>query len=205
MKTLKRAICLVLMLITTLLLCTACVKVPEDDIEANIVSVSKTYKRDANQTEIFFLFDILNGKERNIASIEIDVEINFTDGTKQKQTIRYDEEIVYSKSSPLTFVYTVDGRSDSLTILEWRFELKSYWDTFGSLIISSILTAIVIAGILIALAMADMGEWVSMGAGAVVLFCIGFTIFAPFCQSIYIIIGTAIVLVGFFIAKNMDY
>ena len=205
MRTLKKAICLILLVLTTVFLFTACAKPPDDGIEANIVSVSKTYKRDSNQTEIFFLFDLLNGKERNIASIEIDVEINFTDGTKEKQTIRYDDEIVYSISSPLTIIYTVDGRSDSLTILEWRFELKSYWDTFGSLIISSILTAIVIAIILIALAAADMGEWVAMGAGAVVLFCIGFTIMAPFCQSIYIIIGTAIVLVGYLIAKNMDY
>lgn len=205
MKTLKKTICIILLIFTALFLLSSCVTVPEDDIKANLVTVQKTYKRSEGVTEIFFLFDVLNGKERAVSKFELDVDITFLDGAIKSFTIISEEDIPYARSYPLNFVYTVEGRADSLKIIGYRFETYSYWETFGTFILSTLGISIIVAVILVALSMAEMDGMVSVGAGAVVLFCLFYVIFGPFAESLYVIIGTLISLVPLFISKRLEF
>ena len=53
--------------------------------------------------------------------------------------------------------------------------------------------------------MAELDGMVSVGAGAVVLFCLFYVIFGPFAESLYVIIGTLISLVPLFISKRLEF
>jgi len=205
MKTLGRIISLCLMAVILVSVLSGCARVPKDEIQANVVTAEKKYIRDENVTEIFFLFDILNGKSRSISRFEIDVAIAFRDGTIENQTIVYDEKIDYARSSPLFFTYTVDGRVDDIEILEYRFEVMNYWQTFGGFIITVFIIYIIIAGIMVALAMAEMDGLVAIASGLLVLFCIAYVLLAPFVKAIFIIIGTVIAFLPFAIFKLTDY
>ena len=204
MKILKRLFIAIILIFTLCSLFTSCTAVPEDDIQANLITIKKTYKRDTNETEIFFLYDLLNGKERSVEKIEIDVIVTFTDNSTQNYTIEYTEYIDYSRSSPLTFTFIVDGRAEEINILEYRFILADYWQTFGGFIISVLITSIIVAVVLYLLAMAEMYNMVSVGSACVVLVCIFFLIFAPFAQSLYVIIGTVIALAPYIYFKITD-
>lgn len=205
MKNLGRIICLCLIAVTLISVLSGCARAPKDEIQANIVTVEKKYIRDKNVTEIFFFFDILNGKSRSISKFEIDATITFRDGTSKNQTIVYDEKIEFARSSPLFFTYTVDGRADAIEILAYRFEVMNYWQTFGGFIITVFIIYIIIAGIMVALAMAEMDGLVAIGSGLLVLFCIAYILLAPFVKSIFVIIGTVIAFLPFAIFKTTDY
>ena len=79
-----------------------------------------------------------------------------------------------------------------------------YWQTFGGFIISVLITSVIVAVVLYLLAMAEMDAMVSVGAGGVVLVCLFFVIFAPFAESLYVIIGSVIALAPFIYFKIAD-
>ena len=176
MTKINRAIGIILLILCLTAVLSGCGRVPKDDIEVNVVTVEKTYLRDEDATELFFLLDVNNGKNRTIDKMEIDVLIEYRDGTVKNHTIVYEESLSYYGTSPAIFRYTVDGRAEGIEILDYRFELLDYWGTFGSLIISAVVIYIVLAIVMVMLAMAEMETPLSILAGLIVIFCVIFFI-----------------------------
>ena len=201
----KKAICAILLVFSIVCVLSGCAKLPMDEIEVRVVTAEKTYLRDENKTELFFVFDVLNGKNRSIKTMEVDVAVQLRDGSVKNHTLIYDEEISYRGSYPAIMKCTVDGRVDSIDILDYRFEILDYWGSFGSHIIITFVFYIVMAVVMVYLAMAEMDALVSIIAGALVLFCIIYVIFSPLAASIYVIIGTVIAFLPFIISKVSDY
>jgi hypothetical protein len=167
--------------------------------------VQKKYIRDRGVTEIYFLFDMLNGKDRAIDGFDMDVAITYNDGTVKNETIHYKSRIPFARSYPVSFTVEVEGRADSLEILEYRFNVLDYWGTFGSFIITTLIIYIIISVLMVVLAMAEMDGIVSIGAALLIIFCVGYTLLSPFSESIYIIIGTVIAFLPFIFFKVSDY
>ena len=201
----KKIISVFLIVLTITCVFTSCYEVPKDDIVAKVVACDTTYKRSENKTELFVLFDILNGKERDITCFEYDVTLTFYDGTVHDYTFTHKDKIDYSRSTPVRVWENVDGKIEKVQFNEFRFETASYWKTFSGFIISTLLFYIVVAIILVGLAMAEYDGILSICAGALVLICIFFLIFAHFAMSIFIIIGTVIALAPFLVFKLIDY
>lgn len=205
MRKIQRILAISLLILTLVSILSGCVQLPRDEIEVRVVTAEQTYDRDENVTELFFLFDVLNGKARTIRAMEIDVAITFNDGSVKNYTLNYDEPIQYRANLPAIVRATVDGRVESIEVLAYRYDIMNYWDTFGSHIIWTLVFYIVIAVVMVMLAMADMDTLLSIIAGLLVIVCVFCVIFTPLVASIYVIIGTVIAFLPFGIFKLMDY
>ena len=144
MKKLKRVLALFLLTIICACNFAGCAQVPKDEIQINIVTTKVTYHRDEDVSEIFFLFDILNGKRRAIERFEVDAIIYFRDGTHLETPLRFDKEIPYARSTGAPFTLCINGRVDNMEIGEFKIVTKSFWQTFGGLIIAVLVIAVIV-------------------------------------------------------------
>ena len=114
MTKLKRVIGIVLLLVSLVCVLSGCVKLPRDEVEVRVVNAQKTFNRDENTTDLFFLFDVLNGKDMGIKVMEVDVDLVMRDGSTQKITLVYDEPISYRTNVPAIVKCTVNGSVDEI-------------------------------------------------------------------------------------------
>ena len=192
MKSIQRILSLMLLVLISVCIFAGCANVPKDDVEINVVTSKGTYRRDENVTDVFLALDVLNGKERAIKRFELDATFYMTDGTTFDETIKYEKEISYARSTLVRSSFYVEGRLDHFEIKEYRIEYMNYWKTFGKLILYSCISFLVI-GILFAVFMAaDMSGALSVGAAGVVLFDVAMLLFLPFAQAIILILASAL-------------
>lgn len=206
MKKLTRIFSLILLVLTLACLFAGCVQVPKDDIEINVISSKGTYRRQEDITELFFALDVLNGKERDVTSFDMELVVYMRDGNIREETVHYDKKVDYARSSLVRFTLYYEGRVDELHVRGFsNIQTANYWKTFGGMIISSCITFLVI-GILFAVFMAaEMSGILSVGAGAVVLFDIAMLIFLPFVESIILVLASILAFVPMLIYNAMNY
>lgn len=206
MKKLTRIFSLILLVL--MLVCTfaGCVQVPKDDIKINVISSKGTYRRQEDVTELFFALDVLNGKERDITSFDMNLVVYMRDGRVLDETVHYGEKVDYARSSLVRFTLYYEGRVDEIDVRGFsNIQTANYWKTFGGMIISSCVTFLVI-GILFAVFLsAEMSGILSVGAGAVVLFDIAMLIFLPFVESIILVLASILAFAPMLIYNAMSY
>lgn len=199
MKKIKRMVSLVLLVLVVVCSLIACVKVPENEISFNIVASKGTYIRDEGHTELFLLFDVLNGKKRDIKSFEFDAVITLKDGTQKTETYHFDQEIRYLKSSPLTLTLIIEGRAEHFEIVAFRHEIKTYWGSFGGLIIGAVIIYIVLGIIMLVFSMAELDGLLSILAVLIIGADVVFLIFMPFTKAIIMILASLLSFVPYVI------
>ena len=204
-KSLKRVLSLLLLVLMSVCLLAGCVKPPKDEVQAKLLSSKFTYIQEDDQTEIFLAFDLLNGKKRAIERFEADITFTYKDGTTKDITVPFEEDIDYSTSSLLRVSFRIDGRAEKGVIQAFRFEMMNYWESFGSAIIGFCLGFLALGFVFMIFSMAEMTGWLSVGAGAVVLFDIAFLLFAPFIKSIIVILSSILAFVPMVVQNYLDY
>jgi hypothetical protein len=195
MTRIKRLFSLILLVLVMVCSFASCWSVPENEVQARLITSKITYIKEENKSEIFVFFDILNGKKRAIERFEADVTFTMKDGTVIQDTIHFDEKIEYAKSSPARYTFYVDGRVDKGEFTAFRFEMLDYWDSFGSAIIGFSISFLVIGFVFMFFSMAEMTGVLSVGAAAILLFDIAFLIFSPFIRAIIVILTSLLAFV----------
>lgn len=204
MKKFKKLVTLLLLFLLTFCFCSGCTDVPKDEIHAYLVTSRIKYLKDEGVTEVFAFLDVLNGKERAIKGFEMDISIDFANGTHANDTVNYNETIRYAKSQPVTFIFYVQGKVDAIEITAFRFSIYTYWQTFGKHIITTVLIYIAITVLLFVLNAAEMFGWMVLISAGSLIFGVIYALFMPISQSIFIIIGTVISLIPYVVYKYND-
>lgn len=195
MRIIKRALSLILLVVFSLSLLVGCScnpLVPKDAVEFRPLSVKVTYNKEENNSTVTIVFDLLNGKERDIESYTMDFRFYLKDGSNYEHSVDYEKRIDYSLSQPHFLVFNATGNVDEIELLGYEVEMANYWSSFKGLIFSSCAIFLVIGLIFVAFLAADMSGWLSVGSAGVVLFDIAMLLFLPFVESIILILASAL-------------
>ena len=204
MAKLKKIITLIVLSLLVSCLCFGCTQVPKDEIQANLMASKITYLKSEGVTEVYTCLDILNGKSRAIKDFEMDITVRYVGGGTDYQTIHYEKTLPYMKSQPAIFTFYIQGKVDSIEITAFRFNIFTYWQTFGKHIITTALIYIVLTVLLFIFNSAEMyGLMVLISAGSLI-FGVIYTLFMPFSQAVFVLVGTIISLIPYLVYKYGD-
>ena len=210
MKKLKRVFCLLLTVFLSVCFFSGCafcsgVLVPKDSAEIDVITSKGTYIKEENRTSIFVALNIANGKERDIERYELDLVVHLKDGTIYQDVLAVEEDVMYTLESLQRFTFYADGNVDYFEIVGYRVEFKSYWGSFGKLVLSSCAVFFIIGLIFVAFLAGDMTGWLSVGSGAIVLFDAAMFLFIPFANSIIFILASALAFIPMLVYNWIGY